>query len=202
MIEIRHETPRDIAAREDLLDICFGAGRFQKTCERLREGRIPARDLSLVIDRCGEVVGTVRLWHVAAGASRSALMLGPIAIDPACQGLGLGGKLMRDALGRARADGHNAVVLVGDASYYERFGFSARHTEGLWLPGPFERDRFLGLELREGALAGARGLVSATGEARGQARSRSSYRGRIREPLRHDGARRLRLPFPIDPRRT
>jgi predicted N-acetyltransferase YhbS len=163
MIMIREETFRDVEPREALLDACFGPARFQKTCERLREGRLPADGLSLVIDRDGEVIGTVRLWHVSAGPNRPALMLGPIAIDPTVQSLGLGAKLMREALKRASHLGHKAVLLVGDAPYYERFGFSTEKTGSLWLPGPYERDRFLALELDEGSLDGARGLVSATG---------------------------------------
>jgi predicted N-acetyltransferase YhbS len=163
MITIREETFRDIEAREALLDACFGPARFQKTCERLREGRLPADGLSLVIDRNSEVIGTVRLWHVSAGPNRPALMLGPIAVDPAVQSLGLGGKLMRESLERAGQLGHKAVLLVGDAPYYERFGFSTEKTGSLWLPGPYERNRFLALELEAGALDGARGLVSATG---------------------------------------
>jgi predicted N-acetyltransferase YhbS len=90
-------------------------------------------------------------------------MLGPLAVDPARQSLGLGAKLMREASARAKALGHGAVLLVGDAPYYERFGFSAALTAGLWMPGPYERDRLLALELQPGALAGARGLISATG---------------------------------------
>jgi predicted N-acetyltransferase YhbS len=90
-------------------------------------------------------------------------MLGPIAIDPAVQSLGLGGKLMREALTRASDRGHKAVLLVGDAPYYQRFGFSTERTHDLWLPGPYERNRFLALEIEAGYLAGARGLVSATG---------------------------------------
>jgi predicted N-acetyltransferase YhbS len=167
---IREETPPDILAREALLDACFGDERFEKTCERLREGRLPAEHLSLVIEHDGALVGTVRLWHVSAGRNRPALLLGPIAVDPALQGLGLGGKLMRAALNRAAALRHKAVLLVGDARYYERFGFSQEAIKGLWLPGPYERERFLGLDLQPGALAGARGLVSATGE-RDRARS-------------------------------
>ncbi|WP_201862402.1 GNAT family N-acetyltransferase [Microvirga soli] len=163
MITIREETFHDVDAREALLDTCFGPARFQKTCERLREGRMPADGLSLVIDRDGEIIGTVRLWHVSAGPNRAALMLGPIAIDPSVQSLGLGGKLMREALTRAGQLGHKAVLLVGDAPYYERFGFSTEKTGSLWLPGPYERGRFLALELEAGALDGARGLVSATG---------------------------------------
>lgn len=163
MIMIREESFHDVEAREALLDACFGPARFQKTCERLREGRKAADALSLVIERDGELVGTVRLWHVSAGLNRAALMLGPIAIDPALQSLGLGGKLMRESLKRAADLGHKAVLLVGDAPYYERFGFSTDRTGSLWLPGPYERSRFLALEFESGYLDGARGLVSATG---------------------------------------
>ena len=163
MLSIREEHPADAPAREALLGACFGDDRFEKTCERLREGRLPADGLSLVVEADGAIAGTVRLWHVTAGSDRPALMLGPIAVDPALQGLGLGSKLMRAALARAWALGHTAVLLVGDAPYYARFGFSTEHTEALRLPGPTERERFLGLELVPGALAGARGLVAATG---------------------------------------
>ena len=48
MVTIRHERQTDIAAREALLDQCFGSARFAKTSERLREGRRPAEGLSLV----------------------------------------------------------------------------------------------------------------------------------------------------------
>ena len=164
MMTIREETPPEAPAREALLDACLGEGRFAKTCERLRQGRLPAEGLSLILDLGGRVVGTVRLWHITAGERRPALLLGPIAIDPSLQGLGLGAKLMRAALNRAAMLGHRAVLLVGDAPYYERFGFSTSLTGKLWLPGPYERERFLGLELQPAALAGARGLVRATGE--------------------------------------
>lgn len=162
-VRLRAEEPRDVAAREALLDAAFGAQRHLKTCERLREGRLPA--IALVAeDATGRIVGTVRLWHVSAGPGRPALVLGPLAVDASLRCTGLGGRLMRAALGLARADGHKAVLLVGDAPYYERFGFSAALTDGLWLPGPVERERFLGLELTPGALFGAKGMVSPTGE--------------------------------------
>ena len=60
MITIREETFHDVEAREALLDACFGPARFQKTCERLREGRLPAEGLSLVVERNGSLIGTVR----------------------------------------------------------------------------------------------------------------------------------------------
>jgi predicted N-acetyltransferase YhbS len=164
MVAIREELPTDIVAREALLDACFGEERFEKTCERLREGRAPAAGLSLILELDHKVAGTVRLWPIAAGSGRPALLLGPIAIDCRLQGLGLGARLMREALMRAKARGHEAVLLVGDAPYYGRFGFSAEKTGALRLPGPYEPERFLALELQPGALDGARGLVAAAGE--------------------------------------
>ena len=92
-------------------------------------------------------------------------MLGPLAVDPCCRGLGLGAALMRHALAAATARGHGAVILLGDAAYYARFGFTAAKTAKLSLPGPFERERLLGLELCDGALDGACGLIVPTGAA-------------------------------------
>ena len=54
-------------------------------------------------------------------------------------------------------------MLVGDAPYYGRFGFSAEATGSLWLPGRYDANRFLAHELQPGALANAAGLVSPTG---------------------------------------
>jgi predicted N-acetyltransferase YhbS len=71
--------------------------------------------------------------------------------------------MMREAIWRAACRGHGAILLVGDAPYYARFGFTAGPMADLAMPGPFERERFLGLELRDGALQGAGGVLKATG---------------------------------------
>ncbi|MBV8827031.1 MAG: N-acetyltransferase [Bradyrhizobiaceae bacterium] len=163
MITIRPETIRDIVAREALLDEALGAARFTKAAERLREDRLPAEWLSFVACREGKLVGTVRLWNVSAGPGRPALLLGPLAVARHCRSAGIGTALMRRAMAAASSEGYAAVLLVGDAPYYARFGFSAEKTGDLWLPGPYERDRLLACELRAGALDGARGLISATG---------------------------------------
>jgi predicted N-acetyltransferase YhbS len=162
MITIREEVVSDIPAREALLDLCLGERRTAKSSERLREGRLPADGLALVAERDGAIVATVRLWHVEAGV-KPALLLGPLAVAPGMQGEGVGKAMMREALWRAACRGHGAVLLVGDAPYYERFGFSGDLTRDLAMPGPVERERFLGLELRDGALAGAEGVLVATG---------------------------------------
>jgi predicted N-acetyltransferase YhbS len=159
---IRAEKASDAVAREALLDACFGDNRHARTCQRLRDGRAPAEGLAFSAVARGKVVGTVRLWHVSAGGTR-ALLLGPLAVDKSYRKLGVGAALMDHALAAARARGHRAVLLLGDAAYYSRFGFSAEKTAELMLPGAYEQERLLGVELATGALDGAWGMIVPTG---------------------------------------
>jgi predicted N-acetyltransferase YhbS len=168
---IRAERASDVVAREALLDACFGDNRHTRTCQRLRDGRAPAEGLALSALAQGRLVGTLRLWHVSAGGV-PALVLGPLAVDRACRDLGVGAALMNHALAAAKARGHGAVVLLGDAPYYARFGFSGLKTTELSLPGPFERDRLLGLELRDGALDSAWGMIAPTGASASPTKAR------------------------------
>lgn len=173
MIQIRTETVADVAARERLLDRAFGKARRRKTSERLREGRLAAEGLAFTaVDEKGRLVGTLRLWDVVAGSAGAALLLGPLAVDCKHQGRGIGAALMRHAIAEAKVLGHAAIILVGDAPYYARFGFSGGLVADLHLPGPVDRARFLGIELIPGALDGAEGLVSGCG--RREARERQA----------------------------
>jgi predicted N-acetyltransferase YhbS len=167
---IRAEKVLDVVAREALLDACFGENRHMRTCQRLRNGRTPAEGLAFSAVAEGRLVGTLRLWHVSAGGC-PALMLGPLAVEASSRKLGIGTALMDHALAAAKARGHHAVILLGDAPYYARFGFSAAKTGALSLPGPFERDRLLGVEFAEGALDGAWGMIVPTGAPASKART-------------------------------
>ena len=155
-------TPRDQDAVEHLLDLSFGTDRRGKTSYRLREGNAAVPGLSLVVrDEGVGLAGTISFWPLAIGEGQSpALLLGPLAVHPDRQGLGIGLALMREGLARARAQGHGLVLLVGDEPYYARVGF-ARLPEGLIaLPGPVDPKRFLYLELKPGALTGVTGLAA------------------------------------------
>ena len=179
------ERASDVAAREALLDACFGENRHLRTCQRLRDGRAPAEGLafSAVRQDGSRLVGTLRLWHVSAGGV-PALVLGPLAVDPSCRELGVGAALMRHALAVAKAAGHGAVILLGDAPYYARFGFSALKTGELSLPGPFERDRLLGSR-------------TARGRARRRLRDDRADRRLGAGNQAPDKARRARAPRPV-----
>ncbi|MCL6706521.1 N-acetyltransferase [Pseudomonas sp. R2.Fl] len=166
---IDRETPADVIARETLLDRAMGADRRTKSSEKIRHARVPADGLALVArDRSGHVIGTVRLWNIEAGIDADgqpldALLLGPLAVDPDHEGKGIGSALMRAAILEAKKLGHGAILLVGDAPYYERFGFFTAKAQHFVMPGPFARERFLGLELKPGYLDGAAGMIVASG---------------------------------------
>ena len=164
MIKIRHEQTADIAAREALLDKAMGKiKRRRKTSERLRSGRMPAEALAFVATDGERIVGSVRLWNIGFESGEAALLLGPMAVASECRNRGIGGALVRHAVEAALRLGHRAIILVGDAPYYSRFGFTADKTAGVQLPGPVERDRLLALELVPGALDGASGMIAASG---------------------------------------
>jgi predicted N-acetyltransferase YhbS len=166
---IAAETPADVVARENLLDRAMGPDRRRKSSEKIRRGRVPAEGLALVArDADGHVIGSVRLWNVEAGITTEgnpvdALLLGPLAVDADHEGKGIGSALMRAAITEAHKRDHGAILLVGDAAYYERFGFFPDKARHLVMPGPFERSRFLALELKAGWLEGAAGMIVASG---------------------------------------
>ena len=161
---IDQELGTDVLAREALLDRIMGEGRRRKSSEKLRRGRLPSAGLAFVArSGSGSVIGCVRLWDVACG-DKPLLLLGPLAVETSVAGQGIGAALMRHAMGQAAELGHGAIILVGDAPYYARFGFSAEKTGGVMMPGPVERDRLLGCELKDGYLDDTGGLLVARGQ--------------------------------------
>lgn len=166
-ITLEDTTSHDHDAIEHLLDLAFGSGRHSKTSYRLRAGNNPVPGLSLVTrDQGVGLSGTISFWPLAIGAKQSpALLLGPLAVHPDRQGLGIGLALMQEGLARAMAQGHRLVLLVGDEPYYAKVGF-AKLPEGIIsLPGPVDPKRFLFLELKPGALEGVCGLAQVPGSA-------------------------------------
>ncbi|MDO5705061.1 MAG: N-acetyltransferase [Paracoccus sp. (in: a-proteobacteria)] len=158
MFEICPETDQDTPEVEALYDLCFAPGRTALSSYRLRDGVPKVADLCLVLrDSSDILLAAIRFWPVRVGG-RSVLLLGPVAVHPTAQGEGLGAILMRDSLDRARRLGWSRVLLVGDAPYYARFGFT--RMEGVDMPPPTNPDRILGLELRPGAWAGVAGPVT------------------------------------------
>ncbi len=142
MYRLDQETDRDWWEVEALFDLCFAPGREALSSYRLRDGTPPMRTYCLVArDPEGILAAAIRYWPVRVG-SQAALLLGPVAVHPTRQGEGLGGLLIADSLARTQADGWTRVLLVGDAPYYSRFGFS--RLDGVEMPPPTNPDRVLG----------------------------------------------------------
>jgi predicted N-acetyltransferase YhbS len=158
-LDLHPEAPGDAPAIERLHERAFGPGRFARTAFRLREGVPPLTDLCFTARVGTLLVGSIRLSPVVIGAGTPCVLLGPITIDPAFQSRGIGGALMRRSLDVARQKDHRLVILVGDAPYYQRFGFAVVPHGRLQMPGPVDPGRFLYAELVPGAFAGVSGAV-------------------------------------------
>lgn len=159
---IEEQRDDDLEAIEALLDCAFGPDRHAKTAYRFRDGVPPVDGLSLVARRDGKLVGTIRFWPVViegAGVAWDALLLGPIAVEPELKGVGIGKALMREALARARTQGHSLVILVGDLDYYAKVGFVRVPAGRLVFPGWVDASRVLYLELTPGVFEGVAGQV-------------------------------------------
>jgi predicted N-acetyltransferase YhbS len=161
MLRILRETPRDWDEVEALLDLAFAPGRTALSSYRLRDGIDPVPELSLIArDDYDSVAGAIRYWPVRVGdAGTPALLLGPVAVHPTRQGEGLGALLITESLERAATLGWTRVILVGDAPYYRRFGFTREAALALDYPPPTNPDRLLARPLAEGAFAGVSGMV-------------------------------------------
>lgn len=157
MVHLTQETEADWWEVEALYDLCFAPGREALSSYRLREGVARVAELSLVArDDDGILAGAIRYWPIYVG-DVPALLLGPVAVHPTRQGEGLGGFLIRESLAVAKPLGWDRVVLVGDAPYYQRFGFNP--LTGVHMPPPTNPDRVLGYALSPEAWADVTGQV-------------------------------------------
>ncbi|MHA6266403.1 N-acetyltransferase [uncultured Aliiroseovarius sp.] len=162
MYHLTEETDDDWWEVEALYDLCFAPGREALSSYRLRDEVAPVASLSLVArDADGILAGAIRYWPiriVEEGQDHAALLLGPVAVHPTRQGEGLGGLLIRESLARAQALGLTRVMLVGDAPYYARFGFT--RLDGIKMPPPTNPERVLGYDVARGAWHGVKGVVT------------------------------------------
>jgi predicted N-acetyltransferase YhbS len=155
---VRREAEGDAQRIAFLTEAGFGPGRYAKSAYRLREGVQAAADLSFVAVEDGILRGSVRFWPVKVGDS-DALLLGPLAVERAQRGRGIGISLMQAGIAAARDAGWRAILLVGDEPYYSRVGFVKLKPGSLHFPGPVDHNRLLGLALAEGALDSLSGAI-------------------------------------------
>jgi predicted N-acetyltransferase YhbS len=160
-VVVRPAEPSDGADISSLHARAMGPGRFTRTAYRVREGTPAFSPFCRVCLIDGRLVAAVRFTPVTVGGKGDALLLGPLAVDPAFANQGHGRGLVARALEDARAAGIALVVLVGDEPYYARLGFKRVAYGRIALPGPVDPGRLLAVELAAGALETFAGMVAA-----------------------------------------
>jgi predicted N-acetyltransferase YhbS len=157
-LTILPETAADALAIDRLHERTFGPGRFARTAFRIREGREHVLDLSFTARIGTLMVGSVRLTPIYIG-DKSALLLGPLTVEPPFRSHGVGTALIKRALKEAQAKGHGLVVLVGDEPVYAKSGFKRIPKGQVKMPGPVDPARLLVAELATGAFEGVSGMI-------------------------------------------
>lgn len=142
MVELVQLQVANPSAIEALLDVAFGADRHQKTAYRLRHNSQPIAAFSFALLQEEYPIASIQCWPVCVETTRL-ILVGPVAVHPSHQNMGHGNRLMQHMLAVAHEAANPPMVMVGDAEYYGRFGFSADATAGWEMPGPWEPHRLL-----------------------------------------------------------
>lgn len=168
IVTIRKEEKADFNATFNVVQQAFASETMSDHQEqflvaRLRNSDAFVPELSLVAEVAGRVVGyvlltKVKIVHEAAGET-TVLALAPVAVLPAYQGEGIGGQLIYTAHNKARELGFGAIVLLGHAGYYPRFGYQLAKTFGIKLPFQVPEENCMVIALTEDALQGVSGTV-------------------------------------------
>ncbi len=159
---IRRRRQGDAGAVARLSARAFGPGRFSRSAYRVREGtaqRTFLGPLNLCAWKGDVLAGAIHFTEICIGGSKNSVLLGPLVIEPNFVGQGCGACLIEEGLKRVEREGYRLVILVGDMTYYERFGFKRCPTDQISLPGPADPSRILVKELNGGFLDNYRGLV-------------------------------------------
>jgi putative acetyltransferase len=159
-IEIREETPADIAAIRALNVSAFETDGEARLVDALRANA--ALSLSLVAVASGEVIGHIAFSPVVIESEARAAQgvgLAPMAVSPAHQRQGIGGKLIEEGLRRLGAAGHPLCVVLGHADYYPRHGFVRASSHNLRWEKPVPDEVFFVQRLSPDGLDGVWGVV-------------------------------------------
>lgn len=117
--------------------------------------------VSLVAEQDGEIVGHIMFTPVGLVGHRDLKMMGlaPMAVAPRHQRQGIGSALVHAGLNRCRRLGFGAVVVLGHADYYPRFGFTPAAHFGISCEFSVPDDAFMVRELSPDYLRGAQVMI-------------------------------------------
>ena len=139
-VVIRPEREADHPAIADVVRAAFvrHPDEVASFVEAIRASEQFIAELALVAEDSSGVIAHVMLsWVGIEGGSRPRILnLTPMSVRPDRQRMGVGTRLIRDALGRAERVGEPAVMVEGIPGYYPRFGFEPAIALGFISPNP------------------------------------------------------------------
>ncbi len=158
-VEIRPETEADRAAVFDLNVEAFPSPAEAKLVNALRDSAEPY--ISLVATNGRDIVGHVMFTPITLDARSELKLMGlaPMAVSPALQRSGIGTLLVNAGLERCRELGIGAIVVLGHAQYYPRFGFRPASAWGIECEYDVPDEVFMLLELQPGYLKKCKGTI-------------------------------------------
>jgi putative acetyltransferase len=158
-IVYRPEAPGDIAGIHTVNQVVFQTDAEARLVDALRaSGKLR---VSLVAEQAGQIIGHIAFSPVTLSSDpvdTGGIGLGPLAVLPAFQRQGIGGKLVREGLAACTLAGCAYVVVLGDPRYYRRFGFARASDYGLGNKYGVD-DEFMALALQPGGLPSIAGVV-------------------------------------------
>jgi putative acetyltransferase len=157
-VVVRRESPADWSRVDEIVNDAFGRGAEARLVARLRSARGVLSLVATVDDVVvAHVMGSPLRSQPAADAT--AYGLAPVSVARAWQRRAIGSRLVRAGLDELRHEGVALVVVLGDPTYYARFGFVAAAPLGLTCRWGGEDGAFQALELVGGAAQAYRGIV-------------------------------------------
>ena len=159
-MHIRPERAGDIRGIRAVNLAAFQTSTEADLVDVLRDRAHPC--LSLVADEDGVILGHILFSPVTLSAHSELTLMGlaPMAVVPARQRQGIGSALVREGLAVCTGLGVDAVVVLGHAEYYPRFGFTPASRFGLSCEYDVADEIFMAVELEDGVLRGKSGSVS------------------------------------------
>lgn len=163
---VREAGEDDLAAVQDIHRLAFGQEEEAALVEAIVKDPSAEPVLSLVAVEDGSAVGHVLFSRVAlsgCAAPVSAAILAPLAVVPAAQSRGIGGKLIEEGVARLAASGVDLVFVLGYPDYYGRHGFAAAGPQGLDAPYPVAQehtDAWMVRDLGKGLVGTVSGKVA------------------------------------------
>lgn len=160
-IRIRQEEKEDHKRVYKINKMAFGQEKESKLIEKIRRGPNFVPELSLVAEKDNEIVGHILFSkiQIVGESEYETLMLAPLAVIPELQKQGIGGKLIKKGIEKAKELGVESIIVVGHKDYYPKFGFQKASKWGIKCPFEVPDGAFMGIELTDKALENKAGVV-------------------------------------------